>query len=92
MTVQQASQYGRWALGLAALPLTLRLPLPLRPGPAGTTIFELRRPAPRSDARTPFDLRVNPPQALRGTGSDPARPSAWIAEGMVIYLLSEMRT
>lgn len=70
--------------------------------PAGTTIFELDRPQvldfkravladrgeqPRAERReVPVDLREDWPQALRDKGFDQARPSAWIAEGLLIYL------
>ncbi|MDD4867329.1 MAG: class I SAM-dependent methyltransferase [Mycobacterium sp.] len=70
--------------------------------PAGTTIFELDRPPvldfkrevlagrgvqPRAERREiAVDLREDWPQALRDNGFDPARPSAWIAEGLLIYL------
>jgi methyltransferase (TIGR00027 family) len=70
--------------------------------PDGTTIFELDRPqvldfkrealaeqgaAPRAERReVAVDLREDWPQALRDGGFDPARPSAWIAEGLLIYL------
>lgn len=70
--------------------------------PAGTTIFELDRPQvlefkrevltshgaqPRAERReVAVDLRDDWPQALRDSGFDPARPSAWIAEGLLIYL------
>lgn len=70
--------------------------------PAGTTIFELDRPQvldfkrevlaghgapPRAERREiAVDLREDWPQALRDNGFDPARPSAWIAEGLLIYL------
>jgi methyltransferase (TIGR00027 family) len=70
--------------------------------PAGTTIFELDRPQvlefkrevlaghgaqPRAERREiAVDLREDWPQALRDGGFDPAKPSAWIAEGLLIYL------
>jgi methyltransferase (TIGR00027 family) len=70
--------------------------------PAGTTIFELDRPQvldfkrevlaehgaqPRAGRREiAVDLRDDWPQALRNSGFDPAKPSAWIAEGLLIYL------
>jgi methyltransferase (TIGR00027 family) len=70
--------------------------------PAGTTVFELDRPQvldfkrdvlgahgaqPRAERREiPIDLRDDWPQALRDSGFDPAKPSAWIAEGLLIYL------
>lgn len=33
-----------------------------------------------------IDLREDWPTALRAAGFDPARPTAWIAEGLLIYL------
>jgi methyltransferase (TIGR00027 family) len=70
--------------------------------PAGTTIFELDRPQvldfkrevlngrgaqPRAERREiAVDLREDWPQALRDSGFDVAKPSAWIAEGLLIYL------
>ena len=70
--------------------------------PAGTTIFELDQPQvldfkrealarhgaqPRADRRElAVDLREDWPQALRDNGFDPAKPSAWIVEGLLIYL------
>ncbi len=70
--------------------------------PDGTTIFELDQPQvldfkrevltahgaqPRAERReVAIDLREDWPQALRDNGFDPARPSAWIAEGLLIYL------
>jgi len=72
------------------------------PWPAGTVVFELDQPrvlefkrealAARGDAPTaerrevPVDLRNDWPQSLRNSGFDPSRPSAWIAEGLLIYL------
>jgi len=72
------------------------------PWPAGTVVFELDQPqvlefkrealAARGDAPTaerievPVDLRSDWPQALRKCGFDPSKPSAWIAEGLLIYL------
>ncbi len=69
---------------------------------AGTTIFELDRPQvldfkrevltgqgaqPRAERREiAVDLRDDWPQALRDNGFDEAKPSAWIAEGLLIYL------
>ncbi len=68
----------------------------------GTTIFELDRPQvldfkrevlsgvdaqPRAERREiAVDLREDWPQALRDSGFDAAKPSAWIAEGLLIYL------
>jgi methyltransferase (TIGR00027 family) len=70
--------------------------------PAATTVFELDRPQvldfkrevladqgarPRAERREiAVDLRDDWPQALRDSGFDPAKPSAWIAEGLLIYL------
>ncbi len=68
----------------------------------GTTIFELDQPqvldfrretlaahgaVPRAERReVAVDLRVDWPQALRDSGFRPEEPSAWIAEGLLIYL------
>jgi methyltransferase (TIGR00027 family) len=70
--------------------------------PHGTTIFELDRrevldfkrevlagqgAQPRAERReVAVDLREDWPQALRDSGFDAAKPSAWIAEGLLIYL------
>lgn len=70
--------------------------------PAATTIFELDQPQvlgfksyvlsqrgirPTVERReVAVDLREDWPQALRDAGFDPNRPSAWIAEGLLIYL------
>jgi methyltransferase (TIGR00027 family) len=70
--------------------------------PDGTTIFELDRPQvldfkrevlaeqgahPRAERReVAVDLREDWPQALRDNGFDAAKSSAWIAEGLLIYL------
>ncbi|RAU90664.1 SAM-dependent methyltransferase [Mycobacterium colombiense] len=70
--------------------------------PAATTIFELDQPQvldfkrevltdagaqPRAERREiAIDLREDWPQALRDSGFDPTKPSAWIAEGLLIYL------
>jgi methyltransferase (TIGR00027 family) len=72
------------------------------PWPDQTTIFELDQPQvldfkrevlaeqgakPNAERReVAIDLREDWPQALRDSGFDPARPSAWIAEGLLIYL------
>jgi methyltransferase (TIGR00027 family) len=72
------------------------------PWPNGTTIFELDRPQvldfkrevldeqgakPNADRReVAVDLRDDWPQALRDSGFDAAEPSAWIAEGLLVYL------
>ena len=70
--------------------------------PDGTVVFELDQPAvlefkrevlerhgavPTAERREiAVDLRNDWPQALRDNGFDPAKPSAWIAEGLLIYL------
>ncbi|HEU0192164.1 MAG TPA: class I SAM-dependent methyltransferase [Mycobacterium sp.] len=72
------------------------------PWPAATTIYELDQPqvlgfksyvlaqhgarAGAERREVAVDLRDDWPEALRGSGFDPARPSAWIAEGLLIYL------
>ncbi|WP_343600398.1 class I SAM-dependent methyltransferase [Mycobacterium sp.] len=68
----------------------------------GTTIFELDQPKvlgfkrevlagqgaePNAERREiAVDLRDDWPQALQNSGFDAAKPSAWIAEGLLIYL------
>jgi methyltransferase (TIGR00027 family) len=75
------------------------------PWPDGTTVFEVDQPevidfksktlaelgaAPTADRRTvAIDLRNDWPTALQDSGFDPSAPSAWIAEGLLIYLPSE---
>lgn len=70
--------------------------------PSGTTIFELDQPQvldfkrqvlaehgaePKTQRREiAVDLRDDWPQALRDSGFDATKPSAWIAEGLLIYL------
>ncbi|MEE6166358.1 MULTISPECIES: class I SAM-dependent methyltransferase [unclassified Mycolicibacterium] len=70
--------------------------------PAGTVVYELDQPrvlqfkreTMDSHGETPaaerreiaVDLRDDWPQALRSHGFDPSKPSAWIAEGLLIYL------
>ncbi|MDT5222531.1 MAG: hypothetical protein QOF15_4636 [Mycobacterium sp.] len=72
------------------------------PWPDGTTIFELDQPQvlefkrevlaehgvqPRAERREiAVDLRDDWPQALQDNGFDPSQSSAWIAEGLLIYL------
>jgi methyltransferase (TIGR00027 family) len=72
------------------------------PWPDQTTIFELDRPQvldfkrevlaeqrakPNAERReVAIDLREDWPQALRDNGFDAALPSAWIAEGLLLYL------
>ncbi|UUO01219.1 class I SAM-dependent methyltransferase [Mycolicibacterium novocastrense] len=70
--------------------------------PTGTTVFELDQPEviafksdtlaalgaePSADRRVvAIDLRDDWPKALRDNGFDPGQPTAWIAEGLLIYL------
>nr|WP_090277375.1 class I SAM-dependent methyltransferase [Mycolicibacterium komanii]CRL71760.1 methyltransferase [Mycolicibacterium komanii] len=68
--------------------------------PDRTVVFELDQPrvlefkrhaldghVPRAERREiPVDLRNDWPRALRDNGFDPDEPSAWIAEGLLIYL------
>ncbi len=70
--------------------------------PAGTTVFELDQPKvleykaatlaaggvePRATLRqVPIDLRHDWPKALRDNGFDPVAPTAWLAEGLLMYL------
>ncbi|OBJ48434.1 class I SAM-dependent methyltransferase [Mycobacterium sp. 1423905.2] len=72
------------------------------PWPDGTTVFELDQPrvldfksstlAERGHepicqrVAVPVDLRHDWPAALRQSGFDPARPSAWSVEGLLPYL------
>ncbi|OBI45945.1 SAM-dependent methyltransferase [Mycobacterium kyorinense] len=70
--------------------------------PAGTTLYEIDQPkvlayksatleahgvTPSVDRReVPIDLRQDWPAALRGQGFDAAAPTAWLAEGLLMYL------
>lgn len=70
--------------------------------PAGTVVYEIDQPAviefkttvlaeagvtPAAERRTvAVDLRDDWPAALRAAGFDPNQPTAWIAEGLLIYL------
>jgi methyltransferase (TIGR00027 family) len=70
--------------------------------PANTDVYEVDQPgviafktaalhdlgaAPQADRKTvAIDLRDDWPSALRAAGFDPARPTAWIAEGLLPYL------
>lgn len=70
--------------------------------PSGTTVYEIDQPEvidfktttladlgahPAADLRVVgIDLRNDWPTALRGKGFDVAQPTAWIAEGLLIYL------
>jgi methyltransferase (TIGR00027 family) len=73
--------------------------------PAGTVVFEVDQPQviefksrtladlgarPTADRRVvAVDLRDDWPAALRDAGFDPSQPTAWIAEGLLIYLPPE---
>jgi len=70
--------------------------------PAGTTVFEIDQPKvleykaatlaahnakPSADRHeVPIDLRQDWPAALCDAGFDPSRPTAWLAEGLLMYL------
>lgn len=72
------------------------------PWPDGTVVFELDQPQvldfkrdvltrhgdkPTAERRPiAIDLRDDWPQALRDNGFDATKPSAWLAEGLLIYL------
>ena len=73
--------------------------------PAGTTVFEIDQPqvleykstiladnsvAPSADRRAvAIDLRQDWPGALREAGFDSSAPTAWLAEGLLMYLPAE---
>lgn len=73
------------------------------PWPTGTTVYEIDQPeviafktaalseigaAPTAELRTVgIDLREDWPSALQEAGFDPARPTAWLAEGVLIGFL-----
>ncbi|ATA29541.1 SAM-dependent methyltransferase [Mycobacterium lepraemurium] len=75
------------------------------PWPAGTVVYEIDQPRviefksntlaevgaePTATRRTiPIDLRDDWPAALSAAGFDPAVPTAWLAEGLLIYLPPE---
>jgi methyltransferase (TIGR00027 family) len=70
--------------------------------PAGTTVYEIDQPkvlvyksatlaangvTPSADRReVPIDLRQDWPAALCRGGFDPEAPTAWLAEGLLMYL------
>lgn len=72
------------------------------PWPAGTVVYEVDQPAvigfktttladlgaePTATLKTVgIDLRGDWPAALTANGFDPAEPTAWLAEGLLIYL------
>ncbi len=73
--------------------------------PAGTTVYEIDQPqvldyksttladdgvTPSAERRVvPIDLRQDWPAALRAEGFDPATRTAWLAEGLLMYLPGE---
>ena len=73
--------------------------------PAGTVVYEIDQPeviaaktgtmaqigaTPTCERRpVAIDLREDWPAALRAAGFDPSAPTAWIAEGLLIYLPPE---
>ncbi|MFZ0227792.1 MAG: class I SAM-dependent methyltransferase [Mycobacterium sp.] len=73
--------------------------------PAGTVVYEIDQPQviefktstlagigaePTATRRTiPIDLRADWPTALRDAGLDTTAPTAWLAEGLLIYLPPE---
>jgi methyltransferase (TIGR00027 family) len=75
------------------------------PWPAGTVVYEIDQPeviafktrtladlgaAPTARRRTvAMDLRNDWPKALREAGFDPTAPTAWSAEGLLVYLPPE---
>ncbi|MGV0787075.1 class I SAM-dependent methyltransferase [Mycolicibacterium sp. XJ2] len=75
------------------------------PWPDGTVVYEIDQPqvidfktatmsslgaAPSAQLRTVgIDLRNDWPKALRDSGFDPAEPTAWSAEGLLVYLPPE---
>ncbi|WP_409435934.1 class I SAM-dependent methyltransferase [Mycobacterium sp. SMC-14] len=72
---------------------------------AGTTVYEIDQPkvlaykeqtmaandvTPAAERRTvAIDLRQDWPAALTAAGFDPAAPTAWLAEGLLMYLPAE---
>jgi methyltransferase (TIGR00027 family) len=67
------------------------------PWPEGTVVYEFKTSTlrklgaePTAERRTvPVDLRDDWPAALQAAGFDPQAPSAWSAEGLVVYLPPE---
>jgi methyltransferase (TIGR00027 family) len=75
------------------------------PWPAGTTVYEIDQPkvleykaqtlaelgvTPTATHHAiPVDLRYDWPAALRDAGFDPSQPTAWLAEGLLMYLPGE---
>ncbi len=75
------------------------------PWPAGTRVFEIDQPkvleykaarlaehgvAPAAECiQVAMDLRFDWPKALKDAGFDPEQPTAWLAEGLLMYLPGE---
>ncbi|RAU98299.1 SAM-dependent methyltransferase [Mycobacterium colombiense] len=75
------------------------------PWPTGTVVYEIDQPeviefktrtladlgaTPSAERRTvSIDLREDWPSALTAAGFDPAQPTAWSAEGLLVYLPPE---
>ncbi len=75
------------------------------PWPQGTIVFEIDQPkvleykaatlaehgiTPVAERReVAVDLRQDWPAALKAAGFDPAKPTAWLAEGLLMYLPAE---
>lgn len=73
--------------------------------PTGTRVYEIDQPKvleykaetlavhgaqPSADRlEVPIDLRQDWPAALKAQGFDPSRPTAWLAEGLLMYLPAE---
>lgn len=73
--------------------------------PAGTRVYEIDQPKvleykaqrlaaygaqPCADRlEVPIDLRQDWPAALKAQGFDPSQPTAWLAEGLLMYLPAE---
>ena len=73
--------------------------------PAGTVVYEIDQPkvleyksatladngvTPSAELRQiAIDLRHDWPEALRAAGFDPSAPTAWLAEGLLMYLPSD---
>ncbi|MCV6986472.1 class I SAM-dependent methyltransferase [Mycobacterium shinjukuense] len=73
--------------------------------PAGTTVYEIDQPkvltyksmtlaengvTPKTTRReVPIDLRRDWPAVLRAAGFDPAARTAWLAEGLLMYLTAD---
>lgn len=73
--------------------------------PAGTTVYEIDQPKvleyksetltahgvePRAELhQVPMDLRFDWPKALKEAGFDAGQPTAWLAEGLLMYLPAE---